>query len=231
MINYIKKQIQDIMIRYLRNSYSQEGEDIILARIFENIDTGYYVDIGAHHPFRFSNTYYFYKKNWKGINVDAMPGSMNVFNDIRPKDINLEFAVSTTSENNIFHIFNDPALNTFDIDLAKSRVNNIHLVTNRIEIETVTLEFILEKYLPINQNINFLTIDVEGLDYEVLQSNNWNKYRPNCVLIEIGDFYNIQLCIKNKINILLDNLGYTFFAKTVNTAFYLDRSYLSNNTI
>ena len=70
--------------------YSQNGEDLILNRFLENKKNGFYIDIGAHHPIRFSNTYLFYKKGWRGINIDAMPGSMDLFNKIRSRDINIE---------------------------------------------------------------------------------------------------------------------------------------------
>jgi hypothetical protein len=73
-----------------RSSWSQEGEDLILARIFGDKPDGFYVDVGAHHPKRFSNTYYFYRRGWRGINIDAMPGSMLAFNRLRPSDINIE---------------------------------------------------------------------------------------------------------------------------------------------
>lgn len=79
--------------RFHIKSYSQEGEDMILHRIFERQCKGFYVDIGAHHPFRFSNTYLFYKRGWSGINIDAMPGSMNIFNKFRNRDINLEYGI------------------------------------------------------------------------------------------------------------------------------------------
>ena len=74
--------------------YSQEGEDILLSRIFGEQTEGFYVDVGAHHPRRFSNTCFFYKRGWRGINIDALPGSMKVFQKLRPHDINLELAVS-----------------------------------------------------------------------------------------------------------------------------------------
>jgi hypothetical protein len=106
---------------YLNESYSQEGEDAILYRLFENLQNGFFVDIGAHHPFRFSNTYKFYKLGWRGINIDAMPGSMEAFKAARPNDINLEIPVSDKEEDLPFFTFNDHALNTFSEELAKER--------------------------------------------------------------------------------------------------------------
>ena len=79
--------------RFATKSYSQEGEDLLLRRIFEHQKNGFYVDVGAHHPFRFSNTYLLYKCGWRGINIDAMPGSMRLFRRFRARDINIECGV------------------------------------------------------------------------------------------------------------------------------------------
>jgi len=76
-----------LILDYFRHkkSYSQDGEDVVLASFYENMKNyrGFYVDIGAHHPVRFSNTWMFYKNGWKGINIDPTPGSMKAFNVIR----------------------------------------------------------------------------------------------------------------------------------------------------
>ena len=98
---------------YSTLSYSQEGEDLILKRLFDGQKKGLYVDVGAHHPKRFSNTYLFYKMGWRGINIDAMPGSMEKFKEVRPEDINIEAAISDKDELLTYYIFNESALNTF----------------------------------------------------------------------------------------------------------------------
>ena len=79
------------------HSYSQEGEDLVLARYFAKSSL-IYVDVGAHHPTRYSNTYLFYSQGWRGINIDAMPGSMDAFRRDRPRDINIEALVSTSKK-------------------------------------------------------------------------------------------------------------------------------------
>lgn len=81
--------------RFATKCYSQEGEDLLLSRILGDKKDGFYVDVGAHHPFRFSNTYLLYKQGWRGINIDAMPGSMKLFNRFRPRDINIECGVAS----------------------------------------------------------------------------------------------------------------------------------------
>ena len=75
-IDNIKKRIFKTLWPFGSLCYSQEGEDMILGKIFSGQKHGFYVDVGAHHPLRFSNTYLFYLKGWRGINIDAMPGSM-----------------------------------------------------------------------------------------------------------------------------------------------------------
>ena len=109
--------------KYYHKSWSQEGEDLILARLFENNAKGFYVDVGAHHPKRFSNTYLFYKKGWTGINIDAMPGSMKSFNKLRKRDINIEKPVSDKKQILTYYAFNESALNGFSKELSEERSN------------------------------------------------------------------------------------------------------------
>ncbi|ETD27688.1 hypothetical protein [Helicobacter canis] len=93
---WLKRARQRLLGRraYMNPSYSIEGEDrIVRALLWQKHDKGFYVDVGAHHPFRFSNTYLFYTQGWSGINIDATPGSMKAFNKYRPRDINLEVGV------------------------------------------------------------------------------------------------------------------------------------------
>ena len=165
--------------------YSQNGEDLILNRLLENKEKGFFIDVGAHHPIRFSNTYLFYKKGWSGINIDAMPGSMTKFNKIRPKDINIEQGVGIKNDQLTFYQFNESALNTFCKEEAFSKNKNGYKIIKSSLIKVDTLEKILDKYMPKNTQIDFLNIDAEGKDEEVLNSNNWEKYKPNYLLIEI----------------------------------------------
>ena len=102
--------------------YSQNGEDLILNRFLENKEKGFFIDVGAHHPIRFSNTYLFYKKGWSGINIDAMPGSMTKFNKIRPKDINIEKGVGIKNDKLIFYQFNERPSQKTNTDIKSLKV-------------------------------------------------------------------------------------------------------------
>ncbi len=165
-------------------SYSQEGEDMVLRR-FTNKDKGFYVDIGAHHPERFSNTLYYYKLGWRGLNVDADPDLMTDFEEARPNDINVTAAIGNSDKPLTFYVFNERAINTFDHKLAKERtkVKGWEIIAER-KIPIISLTQLFKKHLPHQQHIDFLAVDVEGHDLEVLKSNDWSKYRPDFILVE-----------------------------------------------
>jgi FkbM family methyltransferase len=206
--------------RYAKKSYSQEGEDLILKRIFERKQNGFYVDVGAHHPMRFSNTYLFYKRGWRGINIDAMPGSMEIFKKFRFRDINLEIAVSNRNEKLTYYAFNDPALNGFSKERSQERNGQYgYKIIYEKEIYTQQLEKILDDYLPNGQIIDYMSIDVEGLEFEVLQSNNWKKYSPELVLVEIrGE--TLDDILGSEITEYMTDIGYKIFGKTLFTIFF-----------
>lgn len=227
----VTKVKNDYFDGYALKSYSQEGEDMILRRLFENQQSGFYIDVGAHHPRRFSNTYFFYKKGWSGINIDAMPGSMIAFNKFRPRDINIEKPISDKKQVLTYYAFNDPALNGFSKELSEIRnSHSSYFIKFTKDIETTTLEDILDKNLPKNQEIDFLSIDVEGLDFMVLRSNNFEKYKPKVILIEILEF-NLNDIKNNEIAKYLRFYDYSIYAKTVNTNIFInDKFYYGKNS-
>lgn len=95
-----------------------------------------------------------------------------------------------------------------------------HGITGKIKIETLTLAKALNTYLPSDTTIDFLSVDVEGLDFQVLTSNDWSKYKPNVVLVEDLNF-SFDSLDNSKIYTFLSKRGYHFFAKTVNTLFFI----------
>lgn len=202
-------------------SYSSEGEDMILRKIFYGKEKGFYVDIGAFHPKKASNTYYFYKKGWKGINIDAMPGSMRLFNKLRKRDINLEFPLGNDGELVNYYEFEDKALNGFESETLKrkdqskpqNKVKKIHC------LKAKSLNSLLENYLPKGQEIDFLTIDVEGQEDLVLKNFDFETFQPKWILAEIWSF-SLQDESKNALDSLFKSNGYLPKAKTINTVFY-----------
>jgi FkbM family methyltransferase len=214
---------------YFRVSFSQGAEDLILLTLFSEQADGFYVDVGAHHPRKYSNTFAFYDRGWSGINIDAMPGSMTAFQASRPRDINLEQAISDRRQTLTFYEFNEPALNGFDADAAKARSGlvppggppdaELRIVAER-QLETATLAEVLAKHLPPGREVDFLTVDVEGLDYEVLASNDWSRVRPTAVLVEDGEVRTLDDLATSRVAALLGSHGYAPLCKTLLTTIY-----------
>lgn len=220
LLERTREMLVDRRKGFAQISYSQEGEDLILLRLFDGQHNGFYVDVGAHHPKRFSNTYLFYREGWRGINIDAMPGAMTEFRRLRPRDVNLEVAVAGSPGTMTFYMFNDPALNTCDEHLARERNTGMYAIVGTQTVQTERLGDILRRELPPDQLIDFLTVDVEGLDAEVLGSNDWEKFRPTYVLTECGPG-SVAGVMQDRQYAILTAANYELIAKTALTAFYV----------
>lgn len=203
-----------------RISYSQLAEDLMLRDFMVesvlNPDySGFWVDIGAHDPVRYSNTKIFSDMGWRGINVDALPEAIERFKRCRKRDINLNLGVGPADGELPYYMFPDHAINTFDKAIA-DRQPGLKGVRN---IKMLTLEHVLDKYLPAGQHIDFLTIDAEGFDFKILQSNNWEKYRPDYVLVEVhGD--DRAAVLNSDVAKYMCNVGYAFVAQGFLTTFF-----------
>jgi FkbM family methyltransferase len=224
LINPITRFKKGYIDGFQVKSYSQDGEDIILREFLQNdkIKNGFYIDIGAHHPKRLSNTQMFYKMGWSGINIDPLPNSMKLFQKHRKRDINLEIGISINPGKLKYYMFNEPALNGFSDQISKDRdttINSEYEIINTLDIETYSLKDILDKYLPDKKNIDFMNIDVEGLDFEVLKSNDWTKYKPSYLLVEIYS-QNIENILKDEIYLFLKKQGYSLIARTYRTCIF-----------
>lgn len=172
----------------IKNSknFSQEGEDLFLIDFFKNKSEGFYVDVGAFHPFRINNTYALYKKGFRGINIDISATSIDFFNFARPDDTNLNIGASNKFENKIFFSKKNLSFhNTFSKSLAESKIQN-EPFKKKYTIECKPLTQIIDDTKFSNKKIDFLNIDAEGHDYEVLQGLDLKKYSPKIICIEIS---------------------------------------------
>lgn len=188
---------------FYKKSFSQHLEDLILCSLMQKPADyrGFYVDVGALHPFALSNTAYFYLTGWSGINIEPDYTAIQHFNTYRKRDINVQVGVSREEKLLNFYVFDIPAYNTFDYDRAISYEKSASCKIIREEIvKTMPLEKILRENINKEQNIDFMDIDVEGLELEVLQSNNWIKYRPYFLLIETSKSDNNVLNFLNDVN-------------------------------
>jgi len=207
-----------------RHSYAQEGEDLVLSVLMEpNIpECGFYVDIGAHHPTRFSNTMFFYQRGWRGLNVDARPGFRREFTEARPRDMAIECGVSRQAGELLFYEFNEPALSTFDTDLARRRDGTRdYRIEREIPVPLRTLASLMEEHVGREQVVDFLTIDVEGLDVDVLRSGDWTAFRPRFVLAEVYGRWLDDIMDSPTVDVMA-NLGYRPCSRTRHTVFFED---------
>jgi FkbM family methyltransferase len=219
----VKYKLRSIFLKGARLSYAQSGEDMILDTIFNGVKKGFYIDIGANNPFVQSNTYHFYKEGWNGINIDALPNSMKSFNKYRRRDINIENAISDREEVLEYHMFSSTFYNSFSKEDAEKSKMVSELLEIR-KIKTQKLSDILDKHSI--QTIDFMSIDVEGFDLNVLKSNDWVKYRPKVIVTECfaKDFAELK---KNEIYNFLKQKGYIQFCNTPTNMFYLDNSFFA----
>ena len=215
-------------------SFSQEGEDRILSGIFHGQAEGFYVDVGAHHPTELSNTYVFYRKGWRGINIDPLAGIMVMFDQVRPRDINVEVAISDTDDMLTYYEFNTPVINTFSRELSQQRMEygdgpksdfRFELLAER-KVATRRLADVLGEHMPAGQRIDFLSIDVEGHEMEVLRSNDWSSYHPVIVLIEDASLLSLDEMDRSPIVAFMRERGYVPFCRTPLTLIFVDKSEL-----
>jgi len=206
-------------------SYSQEGEDIVLRKIFDSQLNGFYVDVGAHHPFRYSNTEYFYEHGWRGVNIDATPGSLLAFSRVRHRDINIEAVVGTPEGEANYHLFQDAALNTMSSQRASEvRESGQSKELRQMKLPITRLDRILDRHLPASVKIDFMSIDVEGAEMDVLQSNNWTKYKPTILLVEALSELSLHDVLRADVTQYLEIQGYELFGRTLNTLYFRART-------
>jgi FkbM family methyltransferase len=203
-------------------SYSQQGEDLTILRLLGYKSNGFYIDVGAFNPVKYSNTHLFYKNGWRGINIEPNPDARAEFLKQRENDLNLNIAIGNSNEELSYYKFNDPALNSFSKEHVEKwdRINGFHL-TDVIKIEMHRLEDVLAQYLAVDQKIDFMTVDVENFDLEVLKSNNWNLYRPYLLLVE-EDLLNFNAYHESLIVSYLKDQNYELTTICNGTLFFKD---------
>ena len=174
-------------------SYSQFGEDANLLAFYRRLEQerkltvgqGWVVDIGAFRPITRSNSFVFYQRGWHGINIDPTPGFKRTFDRVRPRDLNLERGVASKEGAATFYLFDQPSCwNTFDLKAATYATKVTGMKPQEISVKVSRLDTILDEYLR-GGMLELLLIDAEGYDLEILDSNNFLKYRPRVILIEV----------------------------------------------
>ena len=192
MLNQIKKKIhifQNIYFKHKyfikKKSYSMDGEDIFILNHFKNKNNGFYIDVGCYHPLHRNNTFLLHKNGWSGINIDIHQFSIDLFNYLRPDDVNLNCAVSNSNGvTKMFYQKKLSQLSTIDEKQAKIAFQG-NIKTS--EIKCFTLNAILEKFKFNDKKIDLLDIDVEGADLKVLKGFSLEKFKPELICVEIHE--------------------------------------------
>ncbi|MBP0445441.1 FkbM family methyltransferase [Roseomonas sp. SSH11] len=187
--------------------FSQFGEDIIINILLKKKKEGFYLDIGAHDPFVFSNTALLYhEKGWRGINVDLDQRYVDRLQEQRPRDINLCCAIGGENGTIDAVIFENGAFNTADPG-RQARLMQDNTSAEKRSVPMRTIPSLLDEHLPPGATIDFLNIDVEGIDFIALQANDWTRFRPAVIAVETHGM-NLHDPASNRVFQLLVSKGY-----------------------
>lgn len=166
-----------------RISYAQNAEDIVLARAFGDRSEGFYVDVGAAHPTNDSVTRYFYERGWSGVNVEPQPDYFARLERERDRDVNLNLGVGAAAGRLPFYYVPDaPGISTFSEE-RRAEVEGKGYLVERREFPITTLHDVFVEHVG-DRTVDFLKIDVEGLEEGVLGGFDWTRWRPRVVVVE-----------------------------------------------
>ncbi len=190
--------------------YGEFAEDVFINRLFKDNFDGTYVDVGCYHPFKGSLTARLYKKNWNGINIDISKTSIDLFKMVRKRDINLNVAISDFDGETSY--FENSLINQQNSLIKKDDKQN------EVKIECLTLNTVLKKNN--FENFDYLNIDVEGSELNVIKGINLKKYRPILITIENNELQPKEYFDDEVCKILIDN-DYVFINKIGVTNFFM----------
>lgn len=193
LINEIKRRT----LGFIRNSYSQFGEDLIIDKLLGYKKKGFYVDIGAYDPNHFSNTKRFYKRGWSGINIEPNYNNYRKFVKKRKRDINLNIGIGRKRRRLLFYRFRPSTLSTFSKKEAGICKRKGAQLVDCVKVGVERLDKVLSLYYN-GREIDFMTIDVEGWEMEVINSNDWKKFRPKLLCIEYVEHFRKRINKKAK---------------------------------
>ena len=210
---YFYKKFKIFKSEKFNEHLGEFGEDIFISRFFKNKLTGNYVDIGCYHPIKSSLTYNLFKNGWSGINVDLSKVSIDLFKLSRPKDINIQAAI-TDFDGETFY-YENGAINQQNSLKENSELKKIPI--KAIKLSTILKQNNLTK-------IDFLNIDVEGFDFKVLSTLDLSEIKPTMICIEENN-YNTQKILETNTHKYLQNNGYFLASKIGVSLIYIDQTY------
>ena len=207
-----------LVSEFAQQSFSQLGEDILISNLLSERAFGFYVDVGAFHPFIYSNTALLSRSgNWRGINIDPSPKAKSLFDKHRPNDVNLMTGVSDRRGELRYFQFKNGAFSTFDERRAEKLMGRGEILEDILKVECKALSDILDKESV--GHIDYMNVDCEGLDQAVLASNDWSRWKPDLITVEIHGLELIRPTENMTVRFLIDQ-NYKFIAFARPTAFF-----------
>lgn len=209
-------------VNYIKSD-SQCGKDLIVRYVFDflKIPSPTYLDIGAHHPQFLSNTFLFYQQGARGINVESDPILFQAFPKQRNRDTNLNVGISNHEGELPFYVMSVPTLNTFsETDAQAAAAQGKVKIEKIFPVKVRPINVVLQEHLR-NAPLDFLSIDVEGLDFTILSDLDFGRWRPKVICAETITYSETNQGKKiSEIAVLLHELGYKTYADThINTIF------------
>lgn len=208
----------------LRNArtiaFSQFGEDVLLYNL-RPAQMGSYLDVGAFHPKKYSNTYKLYLRGWSGVTVEPNPDVAPLFKTVRPRDAHLTLGISADSSTLTYYKFRDPEFNSFDGARAAHSKEGIQ---EEIAVACSPLQDVVDAHF-CGRDLDLLSVDCEGLDLTVLRSLDWSKTRPTAIIVE--DFEQFENNFRSggfsPIRTFLADRHYALFTQCMFSFLYVDR--------
>lgn len=227
LIDYVEgiykgDRVQKIDMIWQNPGTAQYGEDMALRYLIGRVlpSRGVYVDVGAYHPIRYSNTFFLYQNGWRGINIDANIDSIKLFEAFRKEDRNINSGVSDRAENDmVYHMFEEGGYNTFDPSLAedrKSKGKSKYLGSRSVPVRSLN-DILSDESVG---KIDYLNIDIEGFDEKAVEGFDFDKYKPTCVSIESYSS-TVEEYLQSNIYRIFSKKGYSLFAYYSPTAIHV----------
>jgi FkbM family methyltransferase len=166
-------------------SFAQNAEDVVLWRLFESQSRpGFYVDVGAAHPIHHSVTKWFSLVDWRGVNIEPVPYLFDLLTSDRPDDVNLQVACGAAPGTARIAVAAPEKWGQSSGDTAiAARLEAAGLISDRITVQVVTLASVLDAHSP-EAGVDFLKIDAEGAEREVLAGAEIQRHLPRVIVVE-----------------------------------------------
>lgn len=206
--------------RYGEIGYADAGEDRLIAAFFPS--PGFYIDVGCNHPVNYSNTFMLYKRGWHGINIDANANLIELHRRLKPKDQSIFAAIAQHQQTLTYTQFEGETLMaSLDPEFVRTRVANGLRIRSESVLKTQTLtEVLVQSHAP--NRFELLSVDVEGLDLEVLKSLDFDQFRPRMIVVEILG-YDLENYSSEPIFEFLSTKGYRLAGYTHMNAIFIER--------